>query len=729
MLLFLASIFLLATSCRKKDDSDSGPVNPVDPTQVPPVFNNAQPRLMSEFEISRNKPINGHLLVNSLGKINWGELIPGAFGFGIGIFDIVSWTKSYAEHQKELKEMNQINSEINLLHVQDSLISAGITELVEQLNYSTAQIMNQINNAAAMQYISDIKMRFGNQDHNGLRYYSLAGANYENNKPGYDSVFMSGVLQQELTGFINTNVLTPVIDNDFNGLNLLICPVIPMDTSCLFTFAKLLVSQSAMSVKDTSEFADFTMYNYLLLESYFFSLLNYQYEAATIKINVLKQADTLQMQAYVQNTMIPAFKEEADMFLQAASYLLVNIADYRSLSRWKKDAAFSGLSMAPNTDMYNAMARAQFRVAELYQTLDLTDQPVFGSIIVPRNFCSSPPLVQIGTSGSLGPNSAVQSFRGIIPYTLWSGSGTALYDNNWDVYHYNLPAGSGTGMRLVQVNPTWPHISQGPGYGYITPLWYNPANPDETSSTQTDSCIIQFASFCLSWQWGTLMTDYITTATGVVNRALFGNFEIDPFGAYDCHWCGNPKSSDSMKAPFIAQWHSDQLKWENIQNDAQRSFRNVLGGQSPFHYTLTDVMQPYSSGSVYLYDQVTMPVSVPRVPPNGGISMFASYTVSLALDPWPSTLKEVNLKIGSTLIDSKDSCGCSDRPAWISNGNVVNVGSLAGSGSGLGFPQPAGTYYPGFQYWFNVYKSSVNTNVTVQFYMDAQMVFTGYAVQ
>lgn len=727
--LSIVLIVLIVSSCRKKDlSADIDPTTPDIPTQTPPVFTNAQPRIMSDYELDRNKSLTGHLLVNTLNKVNWGELIPGIFGFGMGIYDIVSWTKSYAEHQKELKEMNKINTEINMLRAQDSLISADITELVVQLSYSTAEIMNQINNAAAMQYINDIKMRFGNQDHNGLRYYSSAGANYENNVSGYDTVFMSGVLQQELSGFIQTHVTTTHLDDDFNGLNLLICPVIPMDSSCLFTFAKMLVSQSAMAVRDTSTWEDFTMNNYLLFENYFFSLLNYQYEAATIKINVLKETDTLQMKTYIQNTVIPAIREEADMFLQAAHYLLVNIADYRSLKRWKNDIAFSGLAMAPNIDMFHATARAQFRVAELYQILDISDQPVYGSIIVPQNYCNSSPFVQVGSSGYLGPNYPLQYFRGIMPYTLWTSS-TAVYDNNWNVYHYNLPAG-GSGAMNITVNATWAHRSSGPGYGTITPLWYNPANPEETSTVQTDSCIIQFASFCLSWQWGTLMTDQITTAGGVANRALFGNFVIDPFHAYDCHWCGNPKSSDSMVAPFIAQWHTNQVKWENVQKNAQRLFYNGLNGPSPFNYTLGAEIDPYSSGAVYVYDQITMPVNIQTVPPRGGVAMFASYATQLTLGPWPSNLKDINFKIGSTIVDCKDSCGCSTRPAYMSNGDVINVGSISGSGIGMSQPQPSsGTYYPGFQFWFNVSNSSVETGAQVKVLMDAQMVFTGYAVQ
>ncbi len=730
ILFFLAGCLLITSSCRKKDMADSGQVTPPDNTTVPPVFNNAQPKIMSNFEVSNNASMQGHLLTTSMNSIPWediGEGVMSIFGIGMGIFDIVTWIDGYKVYEEEMKQMGQMNSELDQLHVQDSLLGAGITKLAIQLNYSTSLIMNQINNATAMGYISDIQTRFGNQDHNGLRYYSLAGAKYQNHVTGYDSAYMSGPLHANLTSFQNINTTTPYVDNDFNGLNLLMCPVLPMDTSCLMTFAKLLVNQSALRGMDTIDSKDFIMNNYLLLENYFFTLINYQFQAATIKANVLISIDTLQAQSFVMNTAVPVFLAETDVFLQAATYLLLNVADYRSNARWGKDIQFAAISMAPNPDIFDALARAQFRVAEIYQALDVQNQVVYGSIIAPKSFCTSSPLVQVGSNPPLPPEFPVQEFRGIIPYTLWSGT-QATFGNTWDIYNYNLPASSGSGAQNVSVNPTWPHLSQGPGYGTITPLWYNPRNPDETSAVKTDSCILQFASFSLAWQWGTLMTDYLTTSVGLDNGNMYANFTGSyPGSGQECPMCGNPKSSDSMKAPFIAQWHTNQVKWENVQKDAQRYYSSISGGYSPFHYILQANMQAYSSGAEFLYDQVTVPVSIPGVPSNGGFSMYASYSTTLQLNPWPSSLQNVNFKIGSTILNCKDSCTCTTLPSYISNGNVVNVGQIGSSGIGSSPPQGPGQYHPGFQYWFTINNSGVTTGTTVQVYMNAQIVFTGYA--
>ncbi|MEI7981447.1 MAG: hypothetical protein WCI71_07315 [Bacteroidota bacterium] len=717
MLIFLVGFLVLTSACRKKDTTESGPVPPADTTHVPPVFNNVQPKIMSEFEIRKGVSMHGHLLTNSLTEVD-------PFGIAMGLFDVINFIEGFEEHKQE---MDELNSKLNHLHVQDSLLSTGIADLINQMNYSTAVIMNQINDAVALGYISDIQTRYGNQDHNGLRYYSQAGANYKHNVPGYDSVFMAGPLRTELISFDSVNSRTPQIDHDFNGLNLLICPVIPMDTSCLMTFAKVLIGQFSMAGEDTSQAA--MVNTYLLLESYFLTLMNYQFEAATVKMNVLKNIDTLQAQSFWASTVRPAFLAETDMFLQAANYLLINLCDYRTNARWQKDIPFSGISMAPNAGLLNAMARAQFRVAGLYQALHASPQVVYGSIIVPRGFCASPPLIQIGSDPYLLPAGVAQGCKARFPYAEWNytNMATCTPDNYWMIYNYNLPANAGSGSSSINVNPTWPRLSQSTGYGTITPLWYNPRNPAETSPVKTDSCIIQFASFCLSWQWGILMTDYINASFGVENRNLFCQFENPIF----CPWCGNGSNSTQLIAPLVAQWHSDQDIFEHIQQDAERNFgRTSLGNNSPFHYQLTVSMQPYSSGAVFLYDQIAMPVSVPQMLPNGYFSFFTSYSTAVNLNPWPSSLKNLSFMMGSTINDmnSPDGCGtCTDRACYISNGNIVKGALSTGTGMAYSPYETSGTYYPGFQYWLNVYKSNVATSASIQVYIDAQVVFTGYA--
>jgi len=157
ILLILIGFLLFAPGCRKKDFSGTGQDRPLNPTEVPPVFNNAQPSLMSDFEVSRNASMNGHLMTKSMLKIGPGDI----FGWGMGIYDVVSWCLGYKEQKLELKEMTKLNNELSELQHQDSVLTTTINDLILELSYESAEIMNHLNNAAAENYIADIQTSFG----------------------------------------------------------------------------------------------------------------------------------------------------------------------------------------------------------------------------------------------------------------------------------------------------------------------------------------------------------------------------------------------------------------------------------------------------------------------------------------------------------------------------------------------------------------------------------------
>jgi hypothetical protein len=279
----------------------------------------------------------------------------------------------------------------------------------------------------------------------------------------------------------------------------------------------------------------------------------------------------------------------------------------------------------------------------------------------------------------------------------------------------------------INIIPTWPNTSTGPGYGTITPLWYNPRNPEETSPVETDSCTLNFASFCLSWEWGNLMSDYIALSPGMDNRNLYCNFGSPLF----CPWCGNGSSSQQLNAPLIVQWHSSQQIFENFQTDYTRTYgMNSSHLQSPFNYQLQVTVQPYSSGAVYVYDQVGTPVGVDHCLQGGSISLFSSYTCNATFAPAPS-VQASEFRIGSLLADCHTYCGlnCSSRPCYLSSGDAITGSYTNGSGYGFGSPYQnfSGHLTPSYQYWFNIYHSDNPTNLNVNIRINAQEVFLGYS--
>lgn len=719
MVFLLIGSLMLTSGCKKNDNPEPDPVKPVDPVYVPPVFTNAQPQIMSQYEVSNKLSRQGHLLTKSVQEIDPYDKISSAF-------EVLTFLNNFGVHEKE---MNAVFGKLNNLLTQDSLLQVSINNLADQLNFTKTLILNQLNNEVLMNYITDIQSHMSISNSQGLRYYGQAGANYQNHVPGYDSLYLVNTILPQANAFIQQTMSTPDLDNDINGLYLMMCPVIPLDTSCMMTFAQLLIGQFASHNLSPDSLSDL-MNTYLLLESYFYTILNYQYQAATVKMNALRQADSLQAQSYFANNFTPVVLDECDMFLQASAYLMLSICDYRTQARWKENMAYAGLFMSPNTHIFSPLARAQFNVRLLNDLLGNSEEVIYGGIFTPRNYCTSEPEVGVGGM-SAQPPWITQLAKSRNPYTLWSSGSlpSCSPDNLYQIRHYALSAGSGVSQTLnMTVTPTWPHTSQGSGYGNITTLWYNPRNPAETSPFPSDSCTLQFGSFCLSWEWGTLLSDYIPLGSGMDNRNLFCDFGSPLY----CNWCGNGNNSQQLNAPLIAQWHTDSFKqdFENFQTNYNRTYGlNSAAYPSPFKYQFQAGVQPYSSGAVYVYDQVGVSIMVENCPPGGSVSLFTTYQCSISMAPYP-TIKASEFRIGSMLADHHMDCGlnCATRPCYLSTGDAYTGGFNSGAGYAFGAPMPGymGQLNPSFQYYYNIYQSSNITNLNVNILINAQEVFLGH---
>lgn len=715
IMFLLAGCLLLSSACRKNDMAESGPVQPADTTHYPPLFNNAQPGIMSDFEISRNSSILGHLLTKNLSGIE-------PEGIGKGLFEVFSFISEYQQKEQEYEE---INGKLNELHVQDSVLQVDISNLSNQMSYNTQLILNQLNNAVAEGYINDIETKFSNADNQGLRWYSQVMLNYFAKVPGYDSAYIHDSVVVDANQFVNYNLHHEDLDKDFNGLNLLICPALPMDTSCLTTFAKILIMQYAAhgSLNQNG-----IMNTYMLLEYYFFSMINAQFEAVTVKMNVLEAADSLQARSYWVNTVRPAFRSEIEMFQQSSDYLLLNLSDYRNQARWNRDIAYSGLNMAPNTDLFDAMARVEFRVAQLTQAIDGDAPVIYGSISVPADYCSSDPGVSLNGGSSTFPDNS-QMLKSRIPYTSWQNQGgiSCSPQNTWKVYNYAMPLDSAVNTCSIGIIPNWPHTGTGQGYGSVSPLWYNPRDPSQTSTVCTDSCSLRFASFCIAWQWGVMMSDFITAQQadqGVMMYLPDGN---NP----NCGFCWTEDQSLNVLHPLIAQWHPNVGyggAWENVQTSYTRSFgKNSTGQDAAYAYSMNVVMPAYGGGAVYLLDMVSATVQVPSVPSGGGVTLYSKFSANYSLSPQPGS-SAANLRIGYTLSDLSGNCNsqCNVSKSYCPSSEIYNNSFSGLNGTGCGPTVQAGTYRPSFEYYIRVSNCSNSTVAGVQVSLVAQEVFSGF---
>ena len=726
-LIFITAGLILLSSCKKKDDITYSPVNQKDSTGMPPLFPDTKLQMMSDYEKNKKASFHGHLLSEALSGVD-------PFPFVMAYFDIISHAQDAYDDQQFQLMLNEMNNKLNGLVKEDSTLLVDIADLSNLMNYNTTEIINQINNTAANGYIAEIMTAMGNGDQMGLRWFCQAGANYTNHVPGYDSVYMANYIAPNAQAFYNYYYNSSSLETAFNGIsNLIGSPTLSGDSSSLMTFSRLLIGQFGSRNQGTS---NSIMNTYMFLEYYYLALFNYQLQAATIWMNVLKAnaADTNEANNWWSTTGMPRILNGAQMFLNATDYLVGNLAEYRNQSRWSGDMQYSGLWMAPNTELFNTLARAQFQVKLISLGFNAEAPVIYGTIMTPQNYCTASPRVQVGP-GLYNIALTANAYQSRIPYPSWTGN-TCTPHNYWSFYNFGFGSNLGCQPWNVNIIPTWPHSSPGNGYGTITPLWFNPRDPDQTSVIKTDSCTVQFAFFCLSWQWGVMLTDYLKAYEGC---QLNNNLYIDGmsgYGSNHCATCGE-SGGNPTTAPFIAQWHSSQHTFEHVQNDATRTFNNnAFGQQSPFKYHLSVSVQPYSGGEMFVADQIAAPViNLPDSLSNGTVELWANYSSSFQIN-W-TNVTWGNFSIGSALVDGTPNCqshGCnnSQPDVYGSNSDMLNFG---GSSSTSGLPNTSGflwkqvnrgTHQPNFQYNFRIESLNNATQLDAYTWIDMQVIFRGY---
>ncbi|MEI7981446.1 MAG: hypothetical protein WCI71_07310, partial [Bacteroidota bacterium] len=192
-LILLMGGLLMLVSCRKNDSATYTPIHPQDTSGMPPLFPDAKLQMMSEFEKNKKSSLHGHLLSKAMGGID-------PFAIGFAIFGVLSNSVEKFENQQM---MNDLNTQLDALSQQDSILLTDLAELSNFMNYNTTEIVNQINNSTANEKIIEIMTAMGGGDQMGLRWFSQAGANYQNHVPGYDSLYVANFVTPAAQSFYN----------------------------------------------------------------------------------------------------------------------------------------------------------------------------------------------------------------------------------------------------------------------------------------------------------------------------------------------------------------------------------------------------------------------------------------------------------------------------------------------------------------------------------------------
>ena len=519
VVLLAAMIVMVVISCKKKDGEEPTVNNDPVITDGPPAFLNQPLNIMSDYEINNHKDFASALFYKHFSEVKVKHnMLGGAFPYS-SIFSALGSVYKYYEHKQEMAELKGYLDNYN----------TELTEIINEIKALSAQlaltetvILNNINSINALSEISAIETAYGT-DYLGLRYYTNLGAQFQNGT--IDSSQMADGINPYIDNFVTSIFTSTDLETAINDLNGLLCgsSALGFDGS-LKTYAKLIVQ----TMGPTSDSSRLRM-AYELLENYFQYTLTYQFQACIVKTNVLnyKSTDTTGAAGinFIKNYFTPVIVEELNEFLQVVDYFALNAYDYRNNIQFANDLTYSGAGLAPDNKCVNVLSRARFLVNTYLDALGLPYPSYCGEIVLPQYYSAGmqvTPSFNVTMGGIVMFQSTDTTISSQIPYTYWTQPMNYQWDNNWMVCKYAQVADAGHSFpctpSVLQVvdnsnqNLPWFHLNS--IKGSVTPMYYNPQNPSQTSTTKTSDCSMQFSFYSSTWRWGFLKLYYTDRSGG-----------------------------------------------------------------------------------------------------------------------------------------------------------------------------------------------------------------------
>jgi hypothetical protein len=514
-------ILLIAVSCRK-DNDNIDPIMPTPPNDpnAPAVFGDKPLNILSDYEKANNLNFPGNTILKS------GTGLLGGAGHviweGASLIGKVVW-EAYDYHHTESR-FDSIDDQLTEMQAQITDLNNTMQSMSNSLNISFAEIETLIYTQDLISQIGHVQTAMDSALCSGLMWYPRTARLYQSDTNLYKTEMEN--LKEEapdwarniyinkdaenympsVIGQIQKNICPPLGDQGNNALN-------------AYTRSLILLCQG--KVTDSAS----AMNAYLLLESYFLTIINYQFQAATVYVNAANFIDTTGMLAteFWQAHMVKVIPREVAVFLENVDYLAVNLAEYRNKDRFIHDMKYANAGLAPDHMFFQVLARSQFVANLLYAACGVPYPVISGHIMVPSSYTNdgSEPGIPNALTVQIGAESVTSAgtkFKSMIPNTLWGSDKTCHPSNNWNLYRFNT-AGPNTvwactpqNIQVVAGSSTlpWPHSPDVEIMGTVTPLFYNPRDPTQTSTTRTDKCTFQFAYFSANWQWGYMLVSNTT---------------------------------------------------------------------------------------------------------------------------------------------------------------------------------------------------------------------------
>jgi len=727
----MALLFIIMISCRK-DYVTYSPVSPVPAVkpEAPPAFSDPKLKIMSDAEITHKKSFPCHFLYML------GSGLVGAEGEGGGgilrpfkeVGELV-WEVYDYEHTES--NFAEIDDRLSTLSGQVNELDSILFQMGGQLNIIESEIATltaDLKTGLFYPLFSDITTTMDSGSYDGLMYYSKAGRMYQSDSTNPVNIANMNLARSKAPEFANKtyNHIGSNLTSDISLIKLYL-----VDDNALNAYVKALIPYCKGQITNSTH----AMQAYQMVESYFLTVVNYQFQAATAMVNAADFIDSTAIQAglaqqFLNADFIPYIKAEIPAFLSSVDLLVANLSEYRDTVRFKRDMASSQTGLVPDSLFNHALARAQFLANLLTASIGGTPPVISGHILIPNKYAPNGGLspqsiiVNVG-SENITANSSF--FQSVLPYPSWNSDNSCTPDNKWNVYRFVSPdtvwANSAQTITVVDNGTNsipWVHFA--PIHGNVTPLWYNPQNPSQTSNTKTTSCTMQFGYFSANWQWGFLfLTNSPLSVNGWTTTSASGPFDFQSFNKK----LFNSGTSDQAFPPFAGTSNDfNNLTFVTNRGEAQKG--NPISFSSPLqtagYMTASGTTTPTKHFQVIVNNHCnSITISKGSIINPGPVQAWASYSVFYGMGN--SGGADITVNIGTSLIT--DGFGLFTVGGDVVRTNWHNVIGKTNSGFGWNQNLSGNSFKPGIQFYYQT--SDLNSAVPVNISLNTnyQIVFMG----
>jgi len=407
-------------------------------------------------------------------------------------------------------DLKVINNEIKGLSNYILDINAELTQLTNQLELTQVNIQDYISSLNVQNYITPIKTAYSTTSSVGLMYYSDEAVLLDEGDP---TAVPLVTLQNQASVYVADVAAPNGIALQVQGIHDSICPDLAGLNGVLKDYTNKIIldpSQNGnnQNVKDPKN----AMPTYLLLESFFTQLLNYQFQGLTILVNAYNYQDPTgnQSLAYINGTFKSLLKDEIKKYLDTVNYMVTNLVDYRTSDNYVHDMNYFKYGLAPDNVYLMVLARSRFFCALITKAYE-DDFGLYGAMALPYDY-SGGADINLTFQGKNNIDLTVpvksQKISGRFPYTKWE-TGPNYFnvspDNQWLFYDMtppgDLPAGDyGVYLNQGTSNP-WPCEDR--YLGNVSIKYYDPhhPNPNTATYTETETNTVKFGYFSLKWPW------------------------------------------------------------------------------------------------------------------------------------------------------------------------------------------------------------------------------------